>query len=167
MILIDAKLLWRDWRGGQLSLVLSALILAVTVVTAVSLFADRVERGLDQQISSFLAADLSVQGGKSIDEAIYSKTSELELQSANVAQFRSMVFAGDNNHLASIKAVEPAYPLRGKLELIEDPVSQEIAIASGGPSQGEIWVDARLLQLLDIQLGALQAAVSGQSISID
>ena len=37
MSLIDAKLLWRDWRGGQLNLIVSALVLAVMVVTAVSL----------------------------------------------------------------------------------------------------------------------------------
>jgi len=46
MNLTDIRLLWRDWRGGQLNLIVSALVLAVMVVTAVSLLADRVERGI-------------------------------------------------------------------------------------------------------------------------
>ena len=57
-MLLDIKLLWRDWRGGQLGLIVWSLVLAVAVVTAVSLLADRVERGLNEQISAFLAADM-------------------------------------------------------------------------------------------------------------
>ena len=117
MKLIDIKLLWRDWRGGQLNLVVSALVLAVMVVTAVSLFADRVERGLNQQISSFLASDLAVRGGIEISQDYRDKAAELGLETADIATFRSMVFAGDKNHLASVKAVSNAYPLRGEVEL--------------------------------------------------
>ena len=94
MKLIDIKLLWRDWRGGQLNLVVSALVLAVMVVTAVSLFADRVERGLNQQISSFLASDLAVRGGIEISQDYRDKAAELGLATADIATFRSMVFAG-------------------------------------------------------------------------
>jgi len=150
---VDVKLLWRDWRGGQLNLVISALILAVTVVTAVSLFADRVERGLNQQISSFLAADLALRGGIEINDQYRLKANELGLATADTAQFRSMVFAGDNNHLASVKAVSMSYPLRGVMELSDHATVVNILEQASGPPSGEVWVEARLLNLLDIKLG--------------
>ncbi|GAA6139824.1 ABC transporter permease [Arenicella sp. 4NH20-0111] len=153
MRLIDLKLLYRDWRGGQLNLVISALVLAVTVVTAVSLFADRVERGILQQISQFLAADLAVRGGIEIDDQYRVKATELGLETADTASFRSMVFVGDKNHLAAVKAVSMDYPLRGQMELTSDPLGHNVSVSGIGPSQGEAWVEPRLLTLLDAKLG--------------
>ncbi|RBP48851.1 ABC transporter permease [Arenicella xantha] len=150
---VDLRLLWRDWRGGQLNLVVSALVLAVTVVTAVSLFADRVERGLNQQISSFLAADLALSGGIEIAPEYRDKAQELGLVWADTAQFRSMVFAGDSNHLASVKAVSSTYPLRGVLELSDNAAANNVVSLAYGPSSGEAWVEARLLNLLGIGIG--------------
>lgn len=153
MSLVDIRLLWRDWRGGQLNLVVSALVLAVMVVTAVSLFADRVERGLNQQISSFLAADLALRGGIAISDEYRQKASELNLNTADTAGFRSMVFAGDKNHLASVKAVSSSYPLRGEIELSNNLAGGDVVSLSNGPASGEAWVEARLFNLLDIKLG--------------
>jgi len=153
MNFIDVKLLWRDWKGGQLNLVVSALVLAVMVVTAVSLFADRVERGLNQQITSFLASDLTVRGGIEIGDEYRAKAKELSLTTADLALFRSMVFAGDNNHLASVKAVSKAYPLRGEMELSDNLDGGSVSQRSEGPAQGEAWVEARLFNLLDIKIG--------------
>lgn len=153
MRMIDLKLLWRDWRGGQLNLVVSALVLAVMVVTAVSLFADRVERGLNQQISSFLAADLALSGGIEISDAYRQQAITAGLDIAETVRFRSMVFAGERNHLAAVKAVDQAYPLRGEMELSATPMAEQVIKLARGPQSGEAWVEARLLNLLDIQLG--------------
>lgn len=153
MNLLDLKLLYRDWRGGQLNLVVSALILAVTVVTAVSLFADRVERGIVQQISQFLAADLAVRGGIEIDQSYRLKANQLGLQTADTASFRSMVFAGDRNHLAAVKAVNKSYPLRGVMELADNLRGRNVEKRTNGPAMGEAWVEPRLLNLLGLDLG--------------
>lgn len=152
-IAVDAKLLWRDWRGGQLSLVISALVLAVMVVTAVSLLADRVERGLNAQISSFLAADLALRSGIKVSDEYREQARKLELNTSDIAQFSSMVFAGDNNHLASVKAVDAQYPLRGLIEITQDLNADKVKKLSSGPAKGEAWVAARLLNLIDIKLG--------------
>ena len=153
MNFIDIKLLWRDWRGGQLNLIISALVLAVMVVTAVSLLADRVERGLNQQITSFLASDLALRGDVEIEQKYLDRIKADDLQSANTATFRSMVFWGDNSHLASIKAVEEDYPLRGKIEVSGLDELENTTKLSHGPASGEAWVEPRLLNLLDIKLG--------------
>jgi len=153
MNFVSIKLLWRDWRGGQLNLIVSALVLAVTVVTAVSLLADRVERGINEQISAFLAADLALTGGIEISHEFKNQASELSLQTADIAQFNSMVFAADNNHLASIKAVENTYPLRGVIELVDDVDATAVRLSQNGPVSGEVWIEPRLLGLLDIKVG--------------
>lgn len=151
--LVDFKLLYRDWRGGQLNLVISALILAVTVVTAVSLFADRVERGIVQQISQFLAADLAIRGGIRVDDEYRIKAEQSGLQTADTASFRSMVFADDKNHLAAVKAVNKSYPLRGLMELTDNVQGRNVEKVNHGPASGEAWVEPRLMNLLDINLG--------------
>lgn len=150
---VDVKLLYRDWRGGQLNLVISALVLAVTVVTAVSLFADRVERGILQQISQFLAADLAVRGGIEIDQEYRIKATSEGIALADTASFRSMVFADDKNHLAAVKAVSYSYPLRGQIELSDNIRGRNVEKLSNGPAQGEAWVEPRLLNLLGLDIG--------------
>ena len=70
--------------------------------------------------------------------------------------FASIVFFGDELHLASIKAVQDNYPLRGEIKRSTTPFTRDpnlIESVSYGPSKGEAWVDARLLPLLSIQLG--------------
>jgi putative ABC transport system permease protein len=151
--MLDIKLLWRDWRGGQLNLIVSALTLAVMVVTAVSVLADRVERGLEEQITSFLAADLAVQSSLVMDNSFRLKAQEIGLNTAQVAFFSSMVFSETSNHLASVKVVETNYPLRGQIEVSHKDSTQPPELLSQGPDKGEAWVEARLLNLLDLSLG--------------
>ena len=111
--MIALKLLWRDWKSGRLGLIASSLILAVAVVAAVALVADRVQSGLSREVSSFIAADLRLRDGRKIDQKYIEEAATQGLATARMAQFSSMVFFGDNSHLASVKAVEDGYPLRG------------------------------------------------------
>jgi putative ABC transport system permease protein len=59
-------------------------------------------------------------------------------------------------HLASIKAVESSYPLRGEVKRSTVPFATDetdIETLASGPQPGELWVDSRLLPLLNIELG--------------
>ena len=48
----------RDLRAGELSVLLVAIVLAVTAMTAVGFFTDRVGASMKEQASQVLAADL-------------------------------------------------------------------------------------------------------------
>lgn len=94
------KLLKRDWAGGQLKLIALALITAVTVVTAVTLVAERIEQALLRETSSFLAADLVIESSKPITPEYYSEAEKRGLDTAEIMQFSSMLFHGDDSSLA-------------------------------------------------------------------
>ena len=51
------RLLMREWRAGELHVLVAALVVAVAAVTAVGFFTDRVERAMTLQASELLAAD--------------------------------------------------------------------------------------------------------------
>ena len=54
-------LIWRmaarDWRSGELVLLVAALVIAVGTVTAISLFVDRLHHALLDESTHMLAAD--------------------------------------------------------------------------------------------------------------
>ena len=52
----------RDLRAGELSILLSAIIVAVTAMTAVGFFTDRVGGAMKDQASQVLAADPMTMG---------------------------------------------------------------------------------------------------------
>ena len=154
--MLSLRMLIRTWRGGELGLILWSLILAVAVVTSVSLLAERIEKALTQESSSFLAADLLVRSSKEAPIEWVDEAARLNVSTAKTIGFASIVFFGDELHLASIKAVQSNYPLRGEIKRSTTPFTRDPSLIESvnyGPSKGEVWVDARLLPLLSIQLG--------------
>ena len=59
---------------------------------------------------------------------------------------------GGATKLVAAKAVSPAYPLRGALQL-KDGADAPVVTVTEAPAQGEAWVDAGLLDALNLQLG--------------
>jgi len=151
MLKLAARLAWRDWRGGELSLLFVALILAITSVTSISLFTHQVKQSMVAQGANLIAADLRLTGSQPISEDWRIKADNLSLQQAQVSQFQAMVFAQEGMQLASIKAVSDSYPLRGELSVGKAAFDLGTVIAQG-PKTGEIWPDSRLLSSLNARL---------------
>ncbi|MDN5849013.1 MAG: ABC transporter permease, partial [Nitrococcus sp.] len=63
------RLLWRDWRAGELRLLLLAVVVAVAAVTSVSWLADRVGAATTGQAADLLAADRLVRSSEPIPRA--------------------------------------------------------------------------------------------------
>ena len=150
------RMLLRTWRGGQLGLIIWSLVLAVSVVTSVSLLAERIERALTAESSAFLAADLVVRSNKPTQQAWIAEAQLQGVETSQMVSFASMVYHQSDMHLASIKAVQSNYPLRGLIKRSTMPVTLDeslIETVDYGPASGETWVDARLLPLLNIELG--------------
>ncbi|MBT7950293.1 MAG: FtsX-like permease family protein [Gammaproteobacteria bacterium] len=144
----------RDWRAGELKLIASAIIIAVASLTTVNFFTDRVQQATEIQATELLAADLVVLSSTPISQSLIDKAEALGLISTNTTSFRSMVVAEDKLKMAEVKAVESGYPIRGALRTSDILFGPE-QIPSGLPLPGKVWVDARLLQNLGINLGEI------------
>ncbi|WP_084618353.1 ABC transporter permease [Cellvibrio sp. OA-2007] len=155
-MMLAINLLRRNWRSGELKLLGFSLLLAVAVLSGISIFTDRLEATLISESNSVLGADYIVRGSQPHNSDWPSAAEKDNIQQTQAALFASMVFAGDEMHLASVKAVDAGYPLRGQFEISRVPFAMDLAdieIAKTIPAPGEAWVDSRLLPLLKIQLG--------------
>ena len=121
MMTLSWRMLWRDWRGGELRILAVALIIAVTAVSAVGFFIDRVDRGIHQQAAELIAANLVVSAAKPVSPVITADAKALGLQVANIIQFRSVAIAGERPQLVEVKAVSAGYPFRGELHIADAP----------------------------------------------
>ncbi|MCX7096776.1 MAG: FtsX-like permease family protein [Methylococcales bacterium] len=146
------RMLWRDSRSGELSILIAALIIAVTSSTAIALFSDRLQRTMLQQTAEFLAADLVIASPAPIAAEWLAKAMQLHLTQARTAEFSSVLIEHDELLLASIKAVSSSYPLRGHLKTMNTDYADE-AIVQQGPEPGTAWLEKRILAALKLKLG--------------
>ena len=154
--MLALNLLIRNWRSGELKLLSISIVLAVAVLSGISIFTDRLDSTLLGQSNALLGADIIVESSKSINQEWIDHANDERLLQSKTIEFSSMVFAGDEMHLAAVKAVEKNYPLRGQLDVSQIPFAMnpaDIKRADVGPLQGEVWLDSRLLPQLKIKLG--------------
>ena len=162
LLRLSLSFLIRDWRAGELRVLLFALVLAVASLATVGLFADRVWQTLQQQAQSLIGADLRITSTRPFSTSYKERAKQHQLNVVESRTFPSMVSFGQQVLLSEIQAVEAGYPLRGKIEV--EP--------SGGnmPSRGAVWVDERLMRRLNIQvgdsigIGALQLKVTARIV---
>jgi len=147
------RMAWRDWRSGELGLLLVALLVAIGTVTAISLFVDRLHQALLLESANLLAADRYIGGSRPIPDEFRRVAERRGLDAADVLSFPSMVFAGEErNQLVAVKAVSEGYPLRGTLIAGTQPFARGAPVADI-PLPGEVWIDSRLFPALDVRLG--------------
>lgn len=111
----------RDWRAGELRLILVALIVAVAAVTSVGFLADRLQLALERDGAQLLGGDLVLSTQTLADPAIREAAAQRGLQMTDTVIFPSMAVAGgpeaQQAQLVSVKAVGAGYPLRGVVSL--------------------------------------------------
>jgi putative ABC transport system permease protein len=156
----------RDWRERDVRVVLSALIIAVATVATIALFASQLQRTLVTSASSFLAADrqLEAENGREVPESWMQEASDRGLETARMVEFSTMVYGADNFQLVSVKAVNDTYPLRGQVE-VQEGADAPRQLVSTGPAPGEVWLNPRLLRLLELGVGDT-LAVGSRSLTI-
>ena len=142
--------LLRDFRAGELRLLVVAEMLAVAALSAVGFFADRIDGGLARDARQLLGGDAIVSSDQPAPAAFTDKARALGLSTATTAAFPSMGRApdaqGGASRLVTVKAVSDAYPLRGKVTL-------GAAADAGAPAAGSVWVDPALLDALKLKPG--------------
>ncbi|NIF18529.1 FtsX-like permease family protein [Pantoea sp. Cy-639] len=148
---LSLRQLLRDARASEVRVLFFALMVAVAASTAIGFFGARLNGAMQLRASEFLGADLVLQGSAPASAAQIAEGTALGLQHARAVEFTSVVGADSGIQLSSIKAVDPAYPLRGQLRSAATPYGEETP--GGSPAPGEAWVEPRLLVALGLSIG--------------
>lgn len=151
------KLAWRlfrhEARKGELTVILSAIILSVTAVLSLSLFSEKLQTAMTDRTAEILASDRKLNSRQPIDTQWLAKAEELDLNIAQQIRTDSMAFANDKLQLVQIRAASSEFPLKGEIKVAEEAfVEGEVIDTLPGPS--EVWVDSRLFQGLNLAIGS-------------
>ncbi len=146
----------RDFRAGELRLLVVAVTLAVAALSAVGFFADRLNHGLARDARQLQGGDAVIVADQPPPASFVEQASALGLATTTNAGFPSMGRAPDDkggaSRLVGVKAVGAAYPLRGALTVNEGPGTADRKLTHG-PARGTAWVDPSLLDALGLKVG--------------
>jgi putative ABC transport system permease protein len=146
------RALRRDWQSGELRVLAIALLIAVASVAAVGFFTDRIQLAMERKASELLGADLVIAAPALIQPLLAEEARQRGIQTAETLSFRSVALAGEMTQLTEVKAVGPGYPLRGTLQISDAPFAPP-RLAAAIPESGQVWLDERLLQTLNLRVG--------------
>ncbi|RJX83399.1 ABC transporter permease [Pseudomonas sp. LS-2] len=151
LLSLAARQLLRDARAGELRVLFFALIVAVAASTAIGYFGSRLNSAMLLRATEFLGADLILSGSTPAKPEQIEAGTALKLDHSQIVIFSSVVATDNGIQLASVKAVDAAYPLRGELKSADAPYQPEVT--GGEPGPGEAWAEARVLVALNLKAG--------------
>lgn len=146
------RMLARDWRAGELTVLGLAVLLAVAALTSVSFLADRVERALQVEAHQLLGGDLLLSADHPWPASFADEAAARGLRVARSVTFLSMLQHRGAAQLVEVKAVSADYPLRGALR-IAPALNQPDDVTRQIPARGTAWPDERLATALTLTPG--------------
>jgi len=164
------RLLLREWRSGELGVLLLALTVAVAALTGVGFLVSRIGAAVALQASAVLAADIRLGSPQPLSDEYFREAARRGLRAARSTNLLSVVFNGDVSQLTHVLAVTAGYPLRGRLLVAGEPFAPGVPTAAI-PAPGEAWPDSKLLAAVgghvggELAIGAANLRVSRVLIS--
>jgi putative ABC transport system permease protein len=149
---IAMRMLLREWKSGELGVLVLAITVAVAALTGVGFLVDRISSAVDNQAGEVLAADLRLESPQPMDDRATTEAARRGLKVARSTGLLSVVFNGDTSQLTALRAVSAAYPLRGKVMLSNEAFGTPTP-TTGNPGRGEVWPDSRLAAALGAGIG--------------
>ncbi len=150
MIKCAVLFFFREGHSGSLTLIIFGVITAISCVTAVGFFSDRLAQGIQLQSSVLLGADSILKSAYPLSDSTLGYLQSFPLQISKSVRFSSVVMANDIFQLSNIKAVDRHYPLKGQLQIVDKASKKTVSKA---PKKGTVWLEKRLFSLLHVQLG--------------
>ncbi len=147
------RALGREWRSGELGVLLLALTVAVAALTGVGFLVSRISAAVALQASAVLAADLRLGSPQPLAEEYFREAQRRSVRAARSTNLLSVVFNGDASQLTNIAAVTAGYPLRGRVLVSDEPFGRGTP-ADGIPAAGEVWPDSKLLAAVGGHIGS-------------
>ncbi|HVA55278.1 MAG TPA: FtsX-like permease family protein [Gammaproteobacteria bacterium] len=142
----------RGLRSGELQIMSLALVLALTAISAVGFFTDRVHTAVQEQAGESLAADLVLSSGEPLTARFMQIAVKAGARTSQVVDFPTVLYNGNTTVLTDIHAVSPGYPLRGQVRISAQPFGPAHVVRDI-PASGTVWVEARVLTTLGLKVG--------------
>ena len=154
-------MLLRQWRSGELGVLLLALTVAVAALGGVGLLVDRIDRGLRAQATEVLGADLRLQSPQVLSADYDRAARQQGLRVSRLTSMLSVVLRDDVTQLTNLYAVAPGYPLRGTVRVSDAPYGTPVDVHDI-PAAGTLWPDSRLTVALGAKVGDVLSVGSAQ-----
>ncbi len=149
---VQTRLWFRRGLRRELRLALVTLVLAATVTGGLALFSAQLERTVVVAADGALGADLVVQGHDPLPGSIAAQAEKTGLTLTRETSFPTVAVAGDKLKLASVRALDAPYPLRGTIQLRRTEGGPAITV-KGVPEPGTVWTSPTLAAALDLGIG--------------
>lgn len=155
------RLLRREQRSGELTLVMLAVGLAMLAVTAVAALTGRVELAMQLAANRLQGGDLVLRAATPPPLAWDQAAAERGLRHARSVSFPSMLRQDGEFRLIELKGIDAGFPLVGQYRL-----SDGRALASAPPAGG-VWIGQRLARSMalavdeSIELGTARFRIDG------
>jgi putative ABC transport system permease protein len=159
-LLLGLRMLVREWRSGELGVLMLALTVAVAALTGVGFLVSRISIAVSLQATEVLAADIRLSSPQPIGKEYVEEAARRGLASTRNVSLLSVVFNGDTSQLTNVHAVTQGYPLRGQLLIANEPFAHGTP-AQGLPAPGEVWPDSKLFAALGARIGTQLSIGSG------
>jgi putative ABC transport system permease protein len=150
------RMAWRETRGAWRHFAGFSLCVAlgVAALTAVGTLAANVDRALTREAKALMGGDLELRSPRPLGDEAREAVERLRAAGAAVSTVRELVgMAREPEHgrtlLVEVKAVEPSYPLYGRLDA--SPAESLPALLAGGGA----LVHRDLLERLGVRPGAV------------
>lgn len=150
---IASKMFRRDWRRGDMLVLLFAIGIAMASVSVIFLVIDRIAGATEKEIADVLGADLVITSPREVSPEWLELAERLRLQKAMSVEFSSVLVANEQLQLSFIKAVSDDYPLKGHFGITDIPHGKA-NVMRGKPPRGSIWVAPEIYHRLRLKKGS-------------
>ncbi|HEY3521178.1 MAG TPA: FtsX-like permease family protein [Rhodanobacteraceae bacterium] len=140
----------REWRLPELRTLVGALLLSVIALGAVGTLSVRVERAVLMGAAELIGGDMGVNAATPLPDTFVEQARGLDLRTSRIANFPSVAFANDRSQLLEVVAGDAAWPLRGKLVVLDTHGHE---VDTHAPAAGGLYLDHRALVALELRVG--------------
>lgn len=144
---------WLLLRGRDGVFMAGAWWVAVLTLVLVFNLKAALEQSVDAQSRALMASDWLIESDHELPEAWLTQAQQQAWPSALSQTLVSMVSVGDQAVLVGVRAVSPAYPLRGQLQLQTQP-GAPAQVVRGSPPPGQVWVDQKFMGRMPLAWGS-------------
>ena len=93
LLSLSLKLFLREVRSGYLTSMLTSLILAITIVSGISLFTDRLEKALNTETEEFVGGNLKFESNQNSIKPLLDGINFQNVEQMEMVLFASVVFS--------------------------------------------------------------------------